>query len=59
MTADRERELRWMLAELQRSYTEAAKPIIDELVDIESRKPPKPFIFSGTFQELFGGKPNK
>lgn len=44
MIEERERELRWMLAELQRSYSEAAKPIVDELVDLEMRKPPRPVI---------------
>jgi hypothetical protein len=46
LTADevRARALRMMLAELQRSYHEAAKPIVDELVDIEARKPPRPVI---------------
>jgi hypothetical protein len=45
-TDERERELRQMLAELQRSYYEAAKPIVDALVEIEMRKPPKPVIIT-------------
>lgn len=44
MSEARERELHMMLAELQRSYRQAAQPIIDELVEIEARKPPKPMI---------------
>lgn len=44
MTKDREQELREMLVALQRSYYEAARPIVNELVDLEARKPPRPVI---------------
>lgn len=37
-----ERYLREMLARLEASYREMAKPIIDRLVWIESCKPPRP-----------------
>lgn len=50
MSDDRERLLRMQLAELQRRYSFEAKPIIDELVDIEARKPPRPVVW-----EIEGG----
>jgi hypothetical protein len=40
----RENELRQMLAELQRSYSRAAEPIVNELVRLENLKPPKLMI---------------
>ena len=45
---DRETELRQQLARLARriedEYHAEAKPLIDELVEIERRKPPKPIV---------------
>ena len=37
-------ELHRQLAELQNNYQVAAQPIIDELVYLESQKPPKPIL---------------
>lgn len=37
-------ELHRQLAELQNNYQIAARPIIDELVYLESQKPPKPIF---------------
>jgi hypothetical protein len=41
---DKEQMLLAMLADVQRKYQSEAKPIIDKLVDIEARKPPKPWF---------------
>ncbi len=41
-----ERHLYQKLAELQRSYQAAAKPIVDDLVRIQNMKPPKPIIIT-------------
>jgi hypothetical protein len=41
-----ERQLRDNLASLQREYQAKAKPIIDALVAIEMRKPPKPMVLT-------------
>ena len=41
---DQEQELRRNLADLHREYCECAEPIIQELVKIENRKIPAPFI---------------
>ena len=43
---DKEDYLRMQLAQLMRSYQEAAKPIIDELVAIQAMKPPSPIFVS-------------
>lgn len=42
---DREQYLRMQLAELEASYRRDAKPILDELVEIQKLKPPAPFVF--------------
>lgn len=39
-----EDRLKQQLAELQREYQEKAKPIVDQLVRIESLKPPAPIV---------------
>jgi hypothetical protein len=44
MSQGRERQLRDMLTYLQDSYQEAAQPIIDELTEIEMRKPSVPIM---------------
>jgi len=41
---DEERYLREMLALLQESYAKAAKPYVDRLVELYSRRSPAPII---------------
>ena len=42
---DREQYLRMQLAELEAIYRRDAKPIMDELIEIQKMKPPAPIVF--------------
>jgi hypothetical protein len=60
---DRETELKEQLRALQEEYDAKAKPIVDELAEIESSKPPRVVIVSlddlegGDLFDLLFGKP--
>ena len=49
---DQEQELRRNLADLHREYCECAEPIIQELVKMENRKIPAPFIGPAAVRSL-------
>ena len=57
--SDREYEIRKALADLarvcQETYQTAAQPLIDELVKIEAKKPPKPIIGSDGKMYVYTG----
>ncbi len=48
---DRESQLRERLAQLNSEYSDKVKPIVDELVQIEASKPPKPIIIFGNIND--------